>query len=71
MKTHPKLNKVNAPQICTCGHPRTAHAPRLPAPCRHGLTMPDAEIIARACDPTLPEDPRYGCRCVGFCPATS
>jgi hypothetical protein len=60
---------AEAAAMCECGHMRSSHATRLPAPCNHGRTMPDAEIITRACDPDLTTDPRYGCRCLGFCPA--
>ena len=54
--------------MCACGHPRRDHAPRLPAPCGHGRTMPDHELIARACDPDLTLDPAYGCRYIGWRP---
>ncbi len=52
--------------MCSCGHMRASHLEFLPAPCDHGRTMPEAELIARACDPTLTDDPRYGCKCIGF-----
>lgn len=57
---------VLAATICKCGHRADSHYPELPSPCGHGRTMPDAEIIARACDPTVTQDPRYGCHCIAF-----
>jgi hypothetical protein len=64
----PALPEAEACKMCTCGHSRAMHGPKLPAPCDADRTMTDEELIARCCDPHLTEDPRYGCTCMGFSP---
>lgn len=68
-KKRPTLlgNARHAPSdICQCGHRADSHYAELPSPCQYGRTMPDVEIMERCFDPTLTQDPRYGCRCIGF-----
>ena len=60
---------LHPPALCACGHRADSHAPARPSPCRHGLTMPRGEVVARAADPTITDDPRYGCKCVAFTPS--
>jgi hypothetical protein len=49
-------------ELCQCGHARSEHRETLPAPCYHGNT----NLLA-----SNPEQPGYGCTCIGFSPSAS
>jgi hypothetical protein len=58
----------DADALCTCGNRFREHGPLPPHPCAAGCTMSRDEMSRRAGDPTLTDDPRYGCKCIAFTP---